>query len=219
MCTLGEIEDALSVLAFGYQTGLDRPVNANSFKDAYCDPAAREQLSKLVTLLHCTSQYPTEYENVNLRAMQTMAKSFGLPVGYSDHTMGIAISCAAVAMGATMLEKHFTLDRSFKGPDHRMSLEPGELKALVQAVREIEVALGSPFKYPTPGEIALKPLVRKGLFAVVPIKEGEAFTSENLASKRPEGPVSAANYWNVLGKRASRSYDEDEALTEVSGVQ
>jgi N-acetylneuraminate synthase len=215
MCTLGEVEDALGVLAYGYLTGAARPSDEHCFRKAFSQVEGQNVLRENVTLLQCTSEYPTRYEDVNLRAMSTLASSFSLPVGLSDHTPGIEVSVAAVALGATVIEKHFTLDRKLVGPDHQVSLEPGELKALVSSIRHIEVALGSPIKKPTEGEVVIRALVRKGLTASANIKEGERFTEKNVTMKRPEGVLSAFNYWNVVGRPASRAYAEDEALEEM----
>ena len=151
MSTLGEVETALGVLAFGYLANCKRP-SLEKFQDAYCSEAGRQALEEKVILLHCTTEYPAPYEDVNLRVMETMRNSFGLPVGLSDHTPGIAVPIAAVALGAAVIEKHFTLDRNLPGPDHKASLESNELKAMVTAIRQVETALGNGQKIPTVSE-------------------------------------------------------------------
>ena len=165
-----------------------------------------------VALLHCTSNYPCPMEEVNLKAMKTMAKVFDVRVGYSDHTQGIEVPIAAVAMGATIIEKHFTLDKNMQGPDHRASLEPHELKAMVHAIRNIEKALGNGIKKPSPSELKNKPIVRKSIVAVRSIRKGEVFTEENLAVKRPGDGISPMRWDEIIGKISSKDYFEDELI-------
>lgn len=189
MATLGEVEFALTELLKG--------------------KLSREQ----ITLLHCSTQYPTPMEDVNLRAMVTMQKAFpGINAGYSDHTRGIEVAVAAVALGATVIEKHFTLDRSLKGPDHRASLEPGELEQMVTAIRNISIALGDGIKAPTEKELLNRGGVRKSIVASGDIREGEILSEDNLTTKRPENGISA-NRWNeILGKTATRDYAENDCI-------
>lgn len=215
MCTIGEIEDALGVLAYGYLFEGQPPSSSHWYKQVFARPEAQPILRDKVIVLHCTSQYPTPYENVNLRAMQTIASTFGVQVGLSDHTLGTAISVAAVALGASVIEKHFTLDTAMPGPDHRMSLQPQELKALVDGIRQVELALGSSRKAPTEDELPVRAMVRKGLIATADIAEGESFNEHNIAIKRPEGPVSPFQYWQMIGQRASRHYRKDEAIAPL----
>lgn len=165
-----------------------------------------------ITVLHCTTEYPTPMEDVNLRAMVNIGKAFGVSVGYSDHTPGIEIPIAAVALGATVIEKHFTLDRNLPGPDHRASLEPNELKAMVQGIRNIEKALGDGIKRPSPSELKNKPIARKSLVAARPIKAGEAFTEDNLMAKRPGTGISPMQWDEVIGRTAPRDFSEDELI-------
>ena len=167
--------------------------------------------SKL-TVLHCTTEYPTPMNEVNLRTMQSIKSAFGVAVGYSDHTQGLEVSIAAVAMGASVIEKHFTLDRNLPGPDHLASLEPAELTAMVTAIRNIEVALGDGIKRLTPSEAINKPVVRKSLVASRVIKAGEVFTAENLTVKRPGTGISPMRWDEVLGKNALRDFTEDELI-------
>ena len=188
MATLGEIEDAIDALE---QAGTPR--------------------SKL-TILHCTTEYPTPMNDVNLRAMQSIHAAFGAAVGYSDHTQGIEVPIAAVAMGATVIEKHFTLDRNLPGPDHKASLEPAELKAMVTAIRNIEIALGDGIKRLTPSETKNKPVARKSLVASRTINFGELFTSENITAKRPGTGISPMLWDEVIGHTAPREFATDELI-------
>ena len=165
-----------------------------------------------ITLLHCNTQYPTPMEDVNLRAMESLRLQFGLPVGYSDHTLGIEVPIGAAALGAVVLEKHFTLDKNMEGPDHRASLEPSELKAMVQAVRNIEKALGRGEKKPTPSESGIVEAARKRIVARTDIRKGQPFTEENLTVKRPGTGISPMRWYELLGRRAGRDYREDEVL-------
>ena len=166
---------------------------------------------KLV-LLHCTSDYPTCMQDVNLRAIGTMKRIFHTEVGYSDHTLGIEVAIAAAALGACMIEKHFTLDKTMIGPDHKASLEPDELKALVKAVRNIEKALGDGIKRPTDSELKNKEFVRKSIVAARAIREGEIFTEVNLGTKRPGNGLSPMMFEAIVGQRANRGYLEDELI-------
>ena len=211
MSTLGEVEMALAVLAFGY-TCPDQTPSVAAFKAAYFSEAGRQALKKQVVLLHCTTEYPASFSDVNLRAMDTLATAFGLPVGLSDHTPGIAIPVAAVARGAVVIEKHFTLDRNLPGPDHQASLEPGELKAMVRLIRQVEAGLGSPHKIPAASEIKNMSVARKSLVAARDIRQGELFTAENLTVKRPGTGISPLYYWKWLGKVAERAYQRDEVI-------
>ena len=162
--------------------------------------------------MHCTTEYPAPFMDVNLRAMDTLAGAFGLPVGYSDHTPGIAIPIAAAARGAVVIEKHFTLDKNLPGPDHRASLEPSELTAMVKGIRQVEVALGSPCKLPAASELKNREMARKSLVAARNIRKGERFSEENLTSKRPGNGISPLCYWDWLGKVAERDYQPDEII-------
>ena len=165
-----------------------------------------------ITLLHCNTQYPTPMEDVNLNAMQSLRRQFQLPVGYSDHTQGIEVPIAAVALGATVIEKHFTLDQTMEGPDHMASLAPEELTAMVRAIRNIEKALGDGEKGVTPSEMANRTVARKSIVAAGRIRKGEPFTEMNLTVKRPGNGISPMNWFEVLGKTAGRDYFEDELI-------
>lgn len=165
-----------------------------------------------ITVLHCTTEYPTPMVDVNLRAMSTIAEAFGVSVGYSDHTVGFEVPIAAVALGASVIEKHFTLDRSLPGPDHKASLEPSELRAMVAAIRNIEVALGDGLKRPRPSESANAQIARKSIVASRNIAKGDRFTEENLTVKRPGTGVSPMRWDEVIGRIATRSYARDELI-------
>ena len=166
-----------------------------------------------VTLLHCTTEYPAPFDEVNLRAMTTLRDTFGVPVGYSDHTSGIEVAIAAVALGATVIEKHVTLDRGLVGPDHQASLEPAELTAMIQAIRHLETALGDGVKQPTPSELRNRPIARKSLVARRAIQAGEPFSIENLAAKRPGTGISPMRWDEVIGLRATRDFAADELIS------
>ena len=165
-----------------------------------------------ITVLHANTMYPTPMEDVNLNAMLTIQKEFGVAVGYSDHTLGIEVDIAAVAMGASCLEKHFTLDKTMDGPDHKASLEPEELKAMVGAIRNIEKALGSSEKKPSPSESVNIKVVRKSIFANQNIKKGDLLTDKNIAVKRPGGGISPMQWDEVIGTISSKDYNADELI-------
>jgi len=188
MASLGEIESAIDVLE-----------QAGTIRDQ-------------ITVLHCTTDYPAPLDEVNLRAMQTIAQAFGLAVGYSDHTDGIDVPIAAVAMGATVIEKHLTLDRSMEGPDHRASLEPDQFAAMVQGIRAIELALGDGIKRPTASERANLPIVRKSLVAVGAILAGEPFSADNITAKRPGSGISPMHWDALMTRKSSRAYAPDELI-------
>ncbi len=165
-----------------------------------------------LTLLHCNTQYPTPFEDANLLAICTLKQAFGLPVGFSDHTPGIEASLAAVALGAEVIEKHFTLSREMEGPDHKASLEPSELEALAAGVRNIEKALGDGKKRVTASERGNLHIVRKSIVAARDIRAGEIFTEENMTAKRPGDGISPMRYYEILGKRAQRDFLRDEMI-------
>lgn len=165
-----------------------------------------------ITILHCTTEYPAPYNEVNLLAMNSLKDKFGYPIGYSDHTMGIEVSIAAVALGAMVVEKHFTLDRKLKGPDHIASIEPNELERMVKAIRNIEMSLGTAEKKASKSEEETIKIARKSIVAKKDIMLGEIYTEENLAIKRPGTGISPLEWYNLLGKRAKRNYKEDELI-------
>jgi N,N'-diacetyllegionaminate synthase len=188
MAVLKEVKDALDIL-----------IEAGTLKDD-------------ITLLHCHTEYPTAFEDVNLRAMLTMRDYFKVNVGLSDHTPGIVIPVGAVALGATVIEKHFTMDKQMKGPDHNASLEPPELKAMVTAIRNIETALGDGIKRPTPAERKNSAVARRSIVAAIAIKAGEKFTEKNLSVKRPARGLSPMRWDAIIGKTAKRDFQKDEPI-------
>lgn len=188
MSTLGDIEAALALLE---SSGTPR---------------------NKISILHCTTEYPTSMNEVNLRAMQTIESAFGTRVGYSDHTVGIEVAIAAVAMGAHIIEKHFTLDKAMQGPDHRSSLEPLELRAMIGAIRNIENALGDGIKRLTPSEEMNKRVAHKSIVAKSFIKSGEVFSNQNLGSKRPGDGISPMRWEEVVGRKAKRDFAPDDRI-------
>ena len=188
MATINEIRSAITILESGT---LDK---------------------KDIILLHCTTAYPAPMAEVNLRAIKTLEKEFNLSVGYSDHTLGIEISLAAVAIGAIVIEKHFTLDRGMDGPDHLASLETAELKKMIESIRNIESALGNGEKKPTPSEIINMAAARKSIIAAKNIKKGEVFNEENLAIKRPGNGLSPMLWNKIIGCPATKDYREDDLI-------
>jgi N-acetylneuraminate synthase len=211
MSTLKEIRTALGILAFGYTRRNELP-SLPAFRNAYRAKTGQRALKANVTLLHCTTEYPAPFPDVNLRAMDAMRAAFDLPVGLSDHTQGIAVAIAAAALGASVIEKHFTLDRNLHGPDHKASIEPDELCSMVKSVREVEDALGSGRKGPAPSELQNRKIARKSLVAIRDISRGDLFTRENLGCKRPGTGVSPLKYWQMLGKKADKNYLRDEMI-------
>lgn len=211
MTLLGEIELALGVLAFGYLNIDDMP-SVKAFLAAYSSLAGQAILKNKVTLLHCTTEYPAPFNEVNLKSIDTLKNVFHLPVGYSDHTEGIAISLAAVARGAVVIEKHFTLNRNLPGPDHKASLESEELHDMVKGIRQIELAIGNGIKVPTKTEVKNRFVARKSLVAKRKIKKGDLFTEFNLTVKRPGDGISPKYYWNWLGQVSKKNYDQDEKV-------
>jgi len=188
MSTMNEIGEALNIL-----------VDAGTPKSS-------------ITILHANTQYPTPMQDVNLKAMQNIGITFDVEYGYSDHTLGIEVDIAAAALGASVIEKHFTLDKSMQGPDHKASLEPDELKAMVSAVRNIERAMGSPIKQPSPSESKNILISRKSLVAACKIKKGDIFDEKNITAKRPADGISPMKWDKIIGTKAKKDYEEDERL-------
>jgi N-acetylneuraminate synthase len=212
MATIEEIHNGLAFLTYGYAKKAN--ISFDNVKNYYKNNESRQLFQEKVSLLHCTTEYPTPYEYVNLNAMMDLKEEFGLPVGYSDHTEGIVVPIAAVAMGATIIEKHFTLDKKLKGPDHKASLEPRELKEMIQSIRIIERSMGSKYKEPTQIELKNKIIARKSIVAAKAIKKGESFDLNNLAVKRPGNGIKPYYFWDVIGTVAKRNYAEDEVIHE-----
>jgi len=213
MSTLAEIEAALGVLAFAFISSPEQQPSSEAFIAAYVSNQGQLALSNAVTLLHCTTEYPAPLTEVNLKAMGTLTSAFGLPVGYSDHTEGIHIPIAAVALGAVVIEKHFTLDRSLPGPDHGASLEPSELTAMVSAIRGIEKAIGDGIKRPTAAEIKNRIAARKSLVYATSGIAGQPLT---ISVKRPGNGISPFRYWELQGRLACRDFQMDELIDEDS---
>ncbi|ORU01366.1 N-acetylneuraminate synthase [Anaerovibrio sp. JC8] len=211
MSLLGEVEQALAILAYSYINDVV-PKSVNECYESYSSKAGQSSLRKHVSLLHCTTEYPAPLEEVNLRCIDTLRNAFSLPVGYSDHTLGITIPIAAVARGATIIEKHFTLDRKMEGPDHKASLEPKELGLMLKSIRQVELAMGNGIKIPSESEKRNMAVARKSLVTTCNVKAGTVFTGDNLTVKRPGDGVSAIYYWDYLGKTATRDYYEDEII-------
>lgn len=189
MCSLSEVEDAVNIFR-------------------------NKQINK-ITVLHCNTEYPTPMGDVNLKAMQTIGTAFDVGIGYSDHTLGIEVPIAAVALGAKVIEKHFTLDRNMEGPDHKSSLEPDELKQMVSSIRNIEQALGSSIKQPTKSELKNKNITRKSIVANINIKKGDILTEENITTKRPGTGLSPMSWYSIIGKQADKDYLEDELINNI----
>ena len=214
MATLGEVEEALGALAFGLLNDVDSTIipSRAAFQETYCSDAGQQVLKEKLTVLHCTTEYPAPLQEINLNAMITMRDAFRLKFGYSDHSEGITVPIAAAAMGATLIEKHFTLDRTLPGPDHKASLEPDELTTMVSAIRTIEQIMGNGIKGPMPSELKNRPIARKSLVASHTIQAGEAFTHENMTVKRPGTGVSPMDYWDLIGKTTLVTVEEDEVI-------
>lgn len=211
MATLPEIEAALGALALGF---LKLPRGSNAAREAYASDQGKAALRANLTILHCTTEYPAPLETINLHAMQTLREAFGLPVGYSDHSLGLTVPIAAVAMGAMLIEKHFTLDRDLPGPDHKASLDPAGLSAMITGIRETETALGHARKEPAPAELRNRAVARRSLVALRPVRSGETFSADNLGCKRPGTGVGAERLWDYLGRKAQRDYAADELIDE-----
>jgi N-acetylneuraminate synthase len=212
MSTIEEVQDAVSVLAFALHNDKNSPPSKNAFRSAFNNIDARRKVSEKVTLLHCTTEYPAPFDSVNLRAMNSMSSFFDIPVGYSDHTLGISVPIAAVGLGATVIEKHFTIDKNLPGPDHKASLEPIELGLMVKNIRDIEKALGSDEKKVAPVEKKNRNIIRKSLVATQDIKGGEKFTPENMGAKRPGSGISPMEYWDYLDTPSDRNISKDELI-------
>ena len=214
MCTMADIELALGIIAFGYLKSDQSPSREN-FHEAFISEEGQIILKENVTLLHCTTEYPSPYSSINLNAMDTLKVAFGLEVGLSDHSPGIFVPLAAVAKGGVVIEKHFTLDRTLPGPDHKASLEPNELSEMVKGIRAIESTLGTTQKLPDQAELKNRNIARKSLIASVAIKKGEIFTKENLTCKRPGTGVPPIHYWDYLGRKANKNYNPDELIKQI----
>lgn len=213
MANIDEIRMALSVVAFGYsKRSRGKYPKLKDFDRAFESEEGQKLIKEKVILLHCTTEYPAPFEEINLLAMNHLKEEFGLRVGYSDHSKGIQVPIAAVALGADMIEKHFTLDCSMEGPDHQASLEPYELKQMVNSIRTTELALGSDKKEVTSSELNNRDIVRKSIFAIQDIEEGELISEINVGIKRPGTGLSPNLYWEVLGQPASKAFKIGEPI-------
>ncbi|MGL5046233.1 MAG: N-acetylneuraminate synthase [Shewanella sp.] len=212
MSTLAEIEAALGVIAFGLTSSHNSDPNPQAFQTAYASKEGQLALQTKLILLHCTTEYPAPFDQINLKAMNTLASAFSLRVGYSDHSQGTTIPIAAVAMGACIIEKHFTLDKELPGPDHKASLDPDELKKMVTAIRNVEEAMGNGIKAPQPAELANIPIARKSIVTTANIKKGDRFTTNNIGIKRPGTGCSPYEYWQKLNAHSDRDYQSGEVI-------
>lgn len=210
MATLSDVRAALGIIACAL-LGRVRPTPAD-VADAWSSAEGRALVTERVTLLHCTSEYPAPYDSINLAAMSTLRREFGLPVGYSDHSLGIAVPIAAAALGAVAIEKHLTLDRALLGPDHKASLEPADFASMVAGIRAAAVAVGRAEKLPSDAERRTAAVARKSIVALRRIERGEIFTTENLGVKRPGSGVSPIRYWELIGRAATREYRPNEQV-------
>ncbi|RJE77345.1 N-acetylneuraminate synthase [Pseudoalteromonas sp. MSK9-3] len=211
MSTLADIELALAVLAFGFTTP-EKECSIAACQSAYASEAGQKALRQKVTLLHCTSDYPAKLEDINLKAMNTMADAFGVPVGYSDHSEGVAVALAAVARGGVVIEKHFTLDKKLPGPDHKASLEPKELDYMVANIRSVERALGSRIKTFTESEVENRSIVRKNLVTTRAVEAGELWQPDMITAKRSGSGRSPMEYWSLIGSSVVTDLDEEQEI-------
>lgn len=223
MSTLVEVEQALAVLAFGLTKPSTEFVSQEGLLQAFSSEQGQRALQQKVSILHCTTEYPASITDINLRAMDTMGDKFGLTIGYSDHSQGIHVALAAVARGASIIEKHFTLDKTMAGPDHKASLDPDELTEMIKAIRAIELALGDGIKKPFAKELENLQHARKSLVCIEQVAIGETFSQCNLGVKRPGDGMHPRFYWELLGRKATRAYavgdkvDEDfDTLNDIS---
>lgn len=211
MATLADIEIALGALAAGYLH--EQQPSFASFTKAYLSDKGQMLLERHVSMLHCTTEYPAPFKEVNLHAMQTLKSAFNLKIGFSDHTPGIAIPIAAAAIGASIIEKHFTLDNKLPGPDHKASLEPAELTQMTKSIREVELALGTSKKIVTKSESANKSIARRILVASTPIKKGDVLNSDNMTVKRSgKLGIQATQFYEYLSQQANKDYQIDEPI-------
>lgn len=212
MATLSEVEAGLALLAHA-TTHEAPPSGLDDCWTAWADPEVRARLKKNITLLHCTSNYPAPMNEVNLRSMDTLQTAFGFDTGYSDHTQGTIIPVAAVARGACVIEKHFTLSRKMSGPDHSASLEPQELYEMMQQIRQIEEALGDPVKTPQPSEIDTRTAARQQVVATCQISVGDVFTEKNISTSRCGSGIPASAFWDLIGTIAKSNFEPSQPIT------
>lgn len=216
MASLGQIELALGLLALGFSDPPPPSLSRNAMLHAWADPARRRCLQDKVTLLHCVSNYPASPKATNLAALRTLSQAFQLPVGYSDHTLGGVASISAVALGAIVIEKHLTLDKTLPGPDHSASSEPDELAQIVADVRLAELMMGSPVKACTEEEWSTVGAARKAVVAAQPIAAGHHLTAENITTKRAGGGADPFTYWELLGRPAVRDFEKGDPIDQCT---
>lgn len=206
-----DIEQALKIISFGYLNPNIEPSSWHQLEEFY-NSCKLESLRNKLTLLHCTSEYPAPFKDINLNVLDTFKEEFELNYGYSDHSLGALVSVLAVAKGATIIEKHFTLDKTLEGPDHKASLDINELSDMIRTIRETEIILGSSEKYVTPAEADNQILIRRGIYASQDIPKGTKFRPDNIHCVRPENGVPCSQYWDYIGEAASRKYTKGDKL-------
>jgi len=211
LCTIEEIAEALDLVAFAI-SNIEPPLNRKAFEGARHQPGVAAKLKEKIILLHCVTEYPAPIEELNLKAMDSLAKTFAVPVGYSDHSLGIIAPIAAAARGACLIEKHFTLDKNMPGPDHRASLEPNELSEMVRSIRQVEKSLGNGIKQPSTSELQNLDVVRRSLTASRDIAAGELTSEDSMVALRPSGGRSPMDYWDILNKPAPQAYRKGQPL-------
>lgn len=217
MCDLSDVEQALGVLAFGMLDDSSKTPGYENFKFALHSAEGWQKLADSVSILHCTTEYPAPFSDVNLNAMETLRAAFRLTVGISDHSEGIEVPTAAVALGANVVEKHFTLDRNMPGPDHKASLSPGCLADMVLAIRNVSDSLGTGRKQPCQSELKNIEIARKYLVAAQPIQAGQRFKEEDIIAKRAKKGISPIHYWDIVGQISDRNYAVDEIISYPIG--
>ena len=214
MSTLDEIKEALGVLAFGLTNG--KNPSKKNFKAAYSSNLGKSALKEKVSLLQCTTEYPAPANEINLKSMETLRETFNLKVGLSDHSNNDLVPITAVALGASIIEKHFTLDKNMEGPDHQASMLPDEFKNMVQAINVVETIMGNELKQPTSSELGNRIVARKSLVAARDINNDEKFSSSNLTTKRPGSGISPMEYWTYLNKRSQKAYKADQLIEKIN---
>ena len=212
MANLNEIQDALSIISYGYKNQKKSIFSYKEIIEFNKKNVLTKILKNKVTILHCTTEYPAPIDELNLKAIEKIRDTFNLKVGYSDHSEGILASIIASSLNTTIIEKHFTLDKLMKGPDHKASLEPNELKLMIDSIRSIENIMGKDEKKISPSELKNIDIARKSLVALKDIKKGEIFSKKNLTAKRPGNGISPMNYWDFLGKKATRDFFKDDKI-------
>jgi N-acetylneuraminate synthase len=212
MATFEEITDALGVVAFGLMNRSSKSASKSAFKDAFSSNIGKDLLRQKVTLLHCTSEYPAPFSDINLNAMKTMRERLGIKTGYSDHSQGNIVPIIAASLGASIIEKHFTIDRNLPGPDHKTSLNPNELKEMVEVIKTAVKVMGDGIKSPKKSEMKNQVIARKSLIAATKINKGDLFTELNLIIKRPGTGISPMEYWDILNSKSSQDYNTGQVI-------